>query len=51
MLAAQGSDNLDGVAGPGFYFFAAYCLVSNLAFQLLRVPEPAKAQERPASSE
>ena len=40
MLAAQGSDNLDGVAGPGFYFFAAYCLVSNLAFQLLKIPEP-----------
>jgi uncharacterized paraquat-inducible protein A len=40
MLAAQGTDNLDGVAGPGFYFFAAYCLVSNLAFQLLLIPAP-----------
>ena len=42
MLAAQGTDNLDGIPGPGFYYFAAYCLVSNLAFQLLTIapPEP-----------
>ncbi|HEX9893857.1 MAG TPA: paraquat-inducible protein A [Gemmatimonadales bacterium] len=39
-LAAIGTDNLDAVAGPGFYFFAAYCLVSNLAFQLLQIPNP-----------
>jgi len=38
MLAARATDNLDAVAGRGFYFFAAYCLVSNLAFQLLVVP-------------
>ena len=43
MLAAQGTDNLDAIAGPGFYFFAAYCLVSNLAFQLLVVPPPAES--------
>ena len=40
LLAAQGSDNLDGTPGAGFYFFAAYCLVSNLAFQFLLVPPP-----------
>lgn len=40
MLAAQATDNLDGTAGPGFYFFAAYCLVSNLAFQFLKVERP-----------
>src|SRR5687767_4029952 len=40
MLAARGTDNLDGIPGPGFYFFAAYCLVSNLAFQLLLIPPP-----------
>ena len=40
LLAAQGSDNLDGTPGPGFYFFAAYCLVSNLAFQFLFIPPP-----------
>jgi len=38
-LAAKGTDNLDAVAGPGFYCFAGYCLVSNLAFQLLPDPE------------
>jgi len=40
MLAAQATDNLDGTAGPGFYFFASYCLVSNLAFQFLKVERP-----------
>jgi paraquat-inducible protein A len=40
MLAARGSDNLEGTPGPGFYYFAAYCLVSNLAFQLLLIPPP-----------
>lgn len=51
MLAAQGSDNLDGVAGPGFYYFAAYCLVSNLAFQLLTIPPPPKiTQPSPAGA-
>jgi paraquat-inducible protein A len=39
-LAARATDNLDAVAGPGFYWFAGYCLVSNLAFQFLRVPPP-----------
>ena len=37
-LVAQGTANLAAVAGKGFYFFAAYCLVSNLAFQLLEQP-------------
>lgn len=40
MLAARGSTNLDGIPGPGFYYFAAYCLVSNLAFQILEIREP-----------
>lgn len=39
-LAAIGTDNLDAVAGLGFYCFAGYCLVSNLAFQFLHVDEP-----------
>jgi uncharacterized paraquat-inducible protein A len=49
MLAARGSDNLDGIPGPGFYYFAAYCLVSNLAFQLLVIapPAPVTAAETP----
>jgi uncharacterized paraquat-inducible protein A len=42
-LAAKATDNLNAVAERGFYFFVGYCLVSNLAFQLLQVPE-----ERPA---
>ena len=44
LLAARGSDNLDGIPGPGFYFFASYCLVSNLAFQLLFIPPPPSAE-------
>jgi len=37
-LAAKGTDNLDAVAGTGFYCFAGYCLISNLAFQVLPAP-------------
>ena len=37
-LAAKGMANLSAEAGPGFFFFASYCLVSNLAFQLLEPP-------------
>ena len=44
-LAAIGTDNLDAQAGVGFYCFAGYCLVSNLAFQLLHVPEPGSEGE------
>ncbi len=43
-LAANALDNLQAVAGEGLYWFASYCLVSNLAFQLLQVPEPAAAR-------
>lgn len=42
-LAANAIDNLQAVAERGFYFFAAYCLVSNLAFQFLKVPEAERA--------
>lgn len=38
-LAAKATDNLDAIAERGFYYFAAYCLISNLAFQFLSVPE------------
>jgi uncharacterized paraquat-inducible protein A len=41
LLAAKGTTNLSAVAGTGFYCFAAYCLVSNAAFQLLHVEPPA----------
>ncbi|MEO7962777.1 MAG: paraquat-inducible protein A [Gemmatimonadaceae bacterium] len=43
LLAAKGTASLSAVAGPGFYFFATYCLVSNAAFQLLRVEPPTPA--------
>ncbi len=39
-LASKATDNLDAVIGAGFYYFVGYCLVSNLAFQFLRVPAP-----------
>lgn len=42
-MAANALDNLDAVAGEGLYWFAAYCLLSNLAFQFLSVPRPADA--------
>lgn len=37
-MASKAIDNLDAVIGSGFYYFVAYCLVSNLAFQFLLVP-------------
>ncbi|MGE0862366.1 MAG: paraquat-inducible protein A [Vicinamibacterales bacterium] len=37
-LASKATDNLDAVIGSGFYYFVAYCLVSNVAFQFLSVP-------------
>lgn len=40
LLVAKGTANLSAIAGPGFYYFAAYCLVSNAAFQLLRIDPP-----------
>jgi paraquat-inducible protein A len=43
LLVAKGTANLSAIAGPGFYYFAAYCLVSNLAFQLLHIEPPARA--------
>lgn len=38
-LAAKALDSLDAVAGDGLYYFAAYCLLSNLAVQLLTVED------------
>jgi uncharacterized paraquat-inducible protein A len=37
LLVAKGTANLSAIAGVGFYYFAAYCLVSNAAFQLLQI--------------
>ena len=49
LLAAKGTANLSAIAGVGFYCFTAYCLVSNAAFQLLRV-EPAAGLTSAAAS-
>ncbi len=38
-LAARALDALDASAGQGLYYFAAYCLLSNLAFQVM-TPDP-----------
>ena len=46
LLAAKGTANLSAVAGVGLYYFAAYCLVSNAAFQSLRIERP----DRPTTS-
>ncbi|MBL0937843.1 MAG: paraquat-inducible protein A [Gemmatimonadaceae bacterium] len=43
LLVAKGTANLSAIAGPGFYFFTAYCLVSNAAFQLLRAESNSQA--------
>ena len=37
-LASVATDNLNAVLEPGFYYFVGYCLISNLAFQLLEPP-------------
>jgi paraquat-inducible protein A len=34
-LAANALDNLNAEVGEGFYYFVAYCLLSNLAFQFV----------------
>ena len=45
-LASKATDNLDAVIGTGFYYFVAYCLVSNLAFQFLHVPQPLSTRDQ-----
>ncbi len=49
LLAAKGTANLSAVAGVGFYCFTSYCLVSNAAFQLLRI-EPVDRVSAPVAS-
>jgi uncharacterized paraquat-inducible protein A len=39
-MAGNALDNLDAKLHPGYYFFIAYCLISNLSFQFLSVPPP-----------
>ena len=42
-MAGNALDNLDAKLHPGYYFFIAYCLVSNLSFQFLYVPQPGES--------
>ena len=42
-MAGNAIDNLDAKLHPGYYYFIAYCLVSNLSFQFLHVPPPREA--------
>lgn len=42
-MAGNAIDNLDAKLHPGYYYFIAYCLVSNLSFQFLHVAPPALA--------
>ena len=42
-MAGNAIDNLDAKIHPGFYYFVAYCLISNLSFQFLHVPPPDQA--------
>jgi paraquat-inducible protein A len=42
-MAGNAIDNLDARLHPGFYYFIAYCLISNLSFQFLHVPPPDQA--------
>lgn len=42
-MAGNAIDNLDARIHPGFYYFVAYCLVSNLSFQFLHVDPPDRA--------
>lgn len=42
-MAGNAIDNLDAKLHPGFYYFIAYCLISNLSFQFLHVPTPDQA--------
>lgn len=42
-LAGNALDNMDAKIGEGFYYFVAYCLLSNLGFQFFSVPPPDQA--------
>ena len=41
-LAARATDALDARAEPGFYWFAAYCLLSVLSAQLMQLNQSAR---------
>lgn len=45
-LAAKATDNLDAAAEVGFYYFAAYCLISLLSLQVMKIEPPVAATAR-----
>ncbi|MBL0170461.1 MAG: paraquat-inducible protein A [Gemmatimonadaceae bacterium] len=50
LLAAKGTANLSAVAGTGFYYFASYCLISNAAFQMLRIEAATTTSPAPSAA-
>lgn len=46
-LSAKATDNLDATIGVGFYWFAAYCLVSLAALQFMHIEPPSAASVSP----
>lgn len=49
-MAGNALDNLDAKLHPGYYYFVAYCLVSNLAFQFLYVAPPSTSADSTAGT-
>lgn len=49
-MAGNALDNLDAKLHPGYYYFIAYCVLSNLSFQFLYVPPPDQARTTITSS-
>lgn len=44
-MAGNAIDNLDAKLHPGFYYFIAYCLISNVSFQFMHVAAPDGKQQ------
>ncbi len=40
VLAGKANENLDAELGVGFYYFTAYCLISLLALQFMKIERP-----------
>ena len=50
-LSAKATDNLDAEIHIGFYYFAAYCLISLLSLQIMTVEDPrGELPHKPRSS-
>ena len=41
-LATKSDDGIDAKLHEGFYYFLAYCIISILATQLLKIEEPSE---------